>query len=213
VQCIILRTGGALLLKVTLEGRVKSEEQSLTLAPGVEFDPIYHFYFYKGKRIHGVTSAIGKRHGITPKATQYMESARAEGSFIHEEVSRWINDGRMPINPSVQWVAQYFAKKNRKRKLHSEILITDFKGTASAIDIVEQEDNLLWLYDIKTGVFKRGYTTEQLSIYKFMVEMFAPGRFIVKGLYCLSTKDRYCYPIIPEDGKSLLYGGTSNGKG
>jgi hypothetical protein len=84
---------------------------------------------------------------------------------------------------------------------------------ASGVDFNEEKHEYYykggWLdiYDVKKGVFKRGYVTGQLSIYRWFIERFC-GREVGKCI-CAAVRDREYYDIFPkpyERVERLLYG-------
>ena len=78
----------------------------LVLAPGVSFDPAAHEYFYRDRRLSGVTALIAKRRGAAMESS-FLEEHRVEGIHIHEAVQRWIDTGEPNrIHPGVQWVTE-----------------------------------------------------------------------------------------------------------
>jgi hypothetical protein len=92
--------------------------------------------------------------------------------------------------------------------VYSEVLVSDFKQYASAVDIIQEMTAAsLAIYDVKKGIFKRDYVTWQLSIYKYFIEKYAGRR--VDTCVCICMKDREYYDIFPkpfEQVERLLYG-------
>ena len=177
----------------------------MILAPGVEFFEADHKYFYKGKQLSGVTGLISKKLGLK-MPQEFLAEHQEEGIHVHKAVQRWIETGSSgSVHPGVQWLVDTFITDGNM--LHSEVLVSDFKQYASAIDIVhERQDGTLDIYDIKKGVFKRDYVTWQLSIYKYMAEK--AGK-IVRDCVCICLRDKEYYPIFPKaagDVDKLLYG-------
>jgi hypothetical protein len=184
----------------------------MNLARGVEFDEAKHEYWYKGERLSGVTGVIAKKLGIKIPQ-EFVEEHQMEGIHVHKAVQKWIESGDPDsIHPGVKWLTETFApegKGGRPERLYSEVLVTDFKQYASAVDIVwETPDNSLTIYDIKKGVFKREYVTWQLSVYKYFIEKYADRK--ADACICICMKDREYYDIFPkpfEQVEKLLYGG------
>lgn len=179
----------------------------LDLAPGVEFNEQRHEYYYKGKQLSGVTGLISKKLGL--KYNEFVIEHQEEGIHVHKAIQQFINTGVCEsVHPGVKWlVDRWGITINSKR--YSEVLVTDFKRYASAIDVVvELPDGTLMLYDIKKGVFKRDYVTWQLSIYKYFAEK--AGRKVHDCL-CACLRDQDVYMIFPkpaDEVEKLLYGAT-----
>jgi hypothetical protein len=176
------------------------------LAPGVAFFEDKHEYYYKGKRLSGVTGLIAEKLKIK-MPEEFVGERQAEGVHVHKAVQRWIETGDSgSVHPGPAWVASCFM--GLREGLNSEVLVSDFERYASSIDIVDaHDDRVLDLYDIKTGVFKRDYCAWQLSIYKYFVERTAKAKVRKCAVLCL--KDREIYPIFTksvEQVEKLLYG-------
>jgi hypothetical protein len=190
----------------------------LVLAPHVEFDEAKHEYWYRGKQLSGVTGLISKKLGLK-MPQEFVEEHQAEGVHVHRAVQKWIETGNPEsVHPGVKWLTETFARNpgtgepehptHAYQTAYSEVLVTDFKQYASAVDIVwERPDDGLMIYDIKKGVFKREYATWQLSIYKYFIEKYAGRK--VACCVCICMKDREYYDIFPksfEQVEKLLYG-------
>jgi hypothetical protein len=180
----------------------------MTLAPGVDFDPVKHEYWYKGKQLSGVTGLISKKLGLK-MPREFLEEHQEEGSHVHRAVQKWIETGDSgSVHPGVQWVTiGPLAYLQDRTNLFAEVLVSDFKEYASAVDIVVDRGIGLELLDTKTGVFKRDYVTWQLSTYKYFIEKYS-GRKVV-SCTCICIRDREYYPIFPKEAKEverLLYG-------
>ena len=179
----------------------------VSLAQGVSFDAESHEYWYKGKKLSGVTGIISKK--LNQKLPEYlMGEHQVEGIHIHTSVAQWIETGVSPsIHPGVAWVVKALLKEcNDRISLHAEVLVTDYKQYASAVDVVYEHDGKLSLYDIKKGIFNREYCTWQLSIYKYLIEKHTEWK--VGDLWVLCIKDETWYPIVPKDAgevEELLY--------
>jgi hypothetical protein len=190
----------------------------MILAPGVEFIEDKHEYWYKGKQLSGITGLITKKLGLK-MPQEFVEEHQMEGIHVHKAVQKWIETGDPDsVHPGVKWLIETFAHNPETGKpehpthsyqtAYSEVLVTDFKQYASAVDIVwERPDNGLMIYDIKKGVFKREYVTWQLSIYKYFLETYA--KKTVRNCVCICIKDKEYYDIFPkprEQVEKLLYG-------
>jgi hypothetical protein len=76
----------------------------LVLAEGVEFDEARHEYWYKGKRLSGVTGIIAKNLRIK-MPREFVEEHRMEGIHVHKAVQKWIGSGDPDsIHPGVKWL-------------------------------------------------------------------------------------------------------------
>jgi hypothetical protein len=183
------------------------------LAKGVEFDADKHEYWYRGQRLSGVTGLISKKLGLK-MPQEFVEEHREEGIHVHRAVQKWIETGNPEsIHPGVKWLIESWDEKSLPEEadalsMHSEVLVSDFKKYASAVDIiVRRTDDELMIYDIKKGLFKREYVTWQLSIYKYFIEKYAGRK--VSACVCISLRDRNYYDIFPVDDtkvEGLLYG-------
>jgi hypothetical protein len=181
---------------------------SLVLAPHVEFDADKHEYWYEGRQLSGVTGLISKKLGLK-MPQEFVEEHQLEGIHVHKAVQKWIETGDPEsVHLGVRWLMETFPNGFGTRLVGSEVLVSDFKQYASAVDIVrERADGDFTIYDIKKGVFKREYVTWQLSIYKYFIEKYA-GRKVASCI-CICMKDRQYYDIFPkssEQVEKLLYG-------
>jgi hypothetical protein len=182
----------------------------LVLAKGVEFNEAKHEYWYKGRQLSGVTGCISKKLRLK-MPQEFVEEYQMEGTHVHKAVQKWVETGDPEsVHPGVKWVMETFAYHTPSDPTcgaYSEVLVSDFKKYASAVDIISDTAKGFQLYDIKTGVFKREYVTLQLSIYKYFIEKYA-GRSVCDCV-CICVKDREYYDIFPkshEQVEKLLYG-------
>ena len=178
----------------------------LILAAEIIFDEAKHEYFYRGKKLSGVTGLIAKKLGLKFQS-EFVGEHAAEGIHVHKAVQKWIETGESgSIHHGVQWVVE---KLKHPKHYFSEVLVSDFKQYASSVDIVfvEQGTNNLCIYDIKKGKFNREYVTWQLSVYKYLIEKHS--QYKVTACFCLAVKDKEEYPIFPKKAEAveeLLYG-------
>jgi hypothetical protein len=182
----------------------------MNLARGVEFFPEKHEYYYKGKRLSGVTGLIAKRLGIA-MPEEFVGEHRDEGIHVHKAIQRWIETGDSgSVHQGVAWITQELWPTcgHEGRPVFAEVLVSDFKKHASAVDIVvDLGEERLAIYDIKTGVFKRDYVSWQLGVYKYFIEAYTSYR--VADCACICVRDKERYPIFPKEEKDveeLLYG-------
>ena len=183
----------------------------MTLAPGVTFDEGKHEYYYKGKRLSGVTGIIARHLGQT-YSSEFVVEYQEEGLHVHRAVQDWINAGNAgSIHPGVTWVTDRLASRQGGGVLSSEVLVSDLARYASLVDIVEDmppHDGRVNIYDIKAGLFKRDSVTWQLSIYKYLIDTYTTYR--VNECVCISVRDREFYKIFPKSSdkvEKLLYAG------
>jgi hypothetical protein len=79
---------------------------SLVLAPNVSFDEDRHEYWYKGKKLSGVTGLIAKKLGIK-MPEEFVSGHQEEGIHVHKAIQRWIETGDSgSIHPGVGWLTK-----------------------------------------------------------------------------------------------------------
>ncbi len=165
----------------------------------VIFNEEEHSYWYNGKELHGVTGAIGKMLGKSFPDTDTVKLATLYGHDVHKDSEQWIKEGREPSTESGKWLVEQlknFKIGNNVVEYGAELLVSDFIGTASCIDIVAfLPDNKAVLFDIKTtSTFDREYCSLQLSVYKRLFEQ-NYGR-TVESMYVLGTKSKRAFRIL-----------------
>jgi hypothetical protein len=183
---------------------------SVTLAPHVEFDADKHEYWYEGRQLSGVTGLISKKLGLK-MPQEFVEEHRLEGIHVHKAVQKWIETGDPEsVHSGVRWLMESWDKESLPGAwaVHSEVLVSDFKHYASAVDIVqEMTGSSLAIYDLKKGSMNRKYVTYQLNIYRYFIEQYAKRK--VCAMVCISLRDRNYYDVFRiNDAKieELLYG-------
>jgi hypothetical protein len=184
--------------------------ERLAFAPGVQFFEDEHEYLLKGKKLSGVTGLIGKKLGLKMPA-EFVGEHRDEGLHVHHAIQCWIATGNPDsVHPGVVWLTKTLYDSFTPAvsyNIYSEVLVSDGKQFASAVDIVVETDRGdLEIYDIKKGVFKREYVSWQLGIYKYLIEKY--GKRTVSKCTCACMKDKEYYPIFPKTEKeveTLLY--------
>jgi hypothetical protein len=175
---------------------------------GLTLNKDAHEYFFKGHELSGITGLVGKKLKKKFEST-FVEEGRAQGSHIHDAIEYYIRTGLLSsVHPAARWaINELKGFEEDGHKLYSEVLVSDFKQYASAIDILDVvKDNQVIIFDTKAGNFSRDYVSWQLGVYKYFLE--GTTDYEVMSCYCLSTKDRDFYPIIPRsaaDVKGLLY--------
>ena len=175
----------------------------------VQFDEVAHRYFYEGRELKGVTTAIAKKLGKNfPQNSTTVQLACSYGSQVHKEIERWIEEGKEPDTENGKWlkdaIIDFQSKVGRvdTHKLGAEVRVSDFENTASNVDIVLHTLEGVFLFDIKTGGFDRKYCTMQLNAYRLMYENSYDER--VLGLYVLNTKSKRAFNIFACDDKDIL---------
>lgn len=171
----------------------------------VIFNEEEHSYWYSGKELRGVTGAIGKMLGKSFPDTDTVKLATIYGHDVHSEVEHYFNDGRKELSSEgAKWVVdtmEHWGGKlfcDRVEEIKSEVMVSDFEGTASKIDLVLRtlSGNDV-LFDIKTtATFNREYCSLQLSTYKKLYEMNYNRN--VTGLFVLGTKSQRAFRIIEQ---------------
>lgn len=172
----------------------------------VEFIPDKHEYWYTEgnihKRLHGVTGAIGKLLGKSFPDTVLVQAATIYGSDVHKEVENYYNsNSKILSSDGAKWVVEYleqFKLKHFVNKIECEVMVSDFEGTASKIDVVVRTDVGSYIFDIKTtSRFDRTYCSLQLSVYKKLYEHNYSEN--VLGMYVLGTKSKRAFRIIQQE--------------
>lgn len=167
-----------------------------TRIKSIEFIEDKHEYWFTDKqgqhrRLYGITSVIGKMLGKDFPVTDTVLLATMYGSQVHKEVEKHFNEGQGLSTEGAKWVVSDLAELSRYfpvNKIQSEVMVSDFEGTASKVDVVLfMKDGGAFLFDIKTtSRFDREYCSLQLSVYQYLFEKCYGIK--VKGLYVLSTK-------------------------
>ena len=182
-----------------------------TRIKAVTFNEEEHKYFYEGKELHGVTVAIGKLTGKSFPDTDVVKLATMYGTDVHKEVENyfnrhdhWFNDSQLSTE-GAKWVVEelrcfwHSLILDRATSIECEVMVSDFEGTASKVDIVLRTlSNNAYLFDIKTtSNFDREYCSLQLSVYKKLFEACYGTR--VDGMFVLGTKAKRRFRIIEQD--------------
>lgn len=176
----------------------------------IEFDEENHKYWFtdsKGKHreLHGVTGAIGKLMGKSFPNTDVVKLATLYGSDVHKEVELYYNENTNQLSTEgAKWVVQELIERAKCRvhnsnvKIECELMVSDFEGTASKIDVVMHTTDGAYLFDIKTtSHFNREYCSLQLSVYKKLFEQNYDER--VLGMYVLGIKSKRAFRIIQQE--------------
>ena len=180
----------------------------------VIFDEEKHRYSYNGQELYGVTGAIGKLMGKSFPDTDTVKLATMYGSDVHKEIENYFNLHGHFFNDSqlstdgARWVIKELKEfcngllLDRADSIECEVMVSDFEGTASKVDIViSTVEGNAYLFDIKTtSHFDRAYCSLQLSVYKRLYEA-CYGRN-VNAMFVLGTKmKRRCRILQQEDSK------------
>ena len=172
----------------------------------VEFMPDKHEYWYTEgnvhKQLHGVTIPISKLMNKSFPDTVLVQAATIYGHDVHSESELWIKEGKEPSTQAGKWLIQQlkeFQIKYSVVKYEAELLVSDFIGTASCIDIVAHlADGNSLLFDIKTtSRFDRAYCSLQLSVYKKLYEQCYEDNVI--GMFVLGTKSKRAFRILEQE--------------
>lgn len=173
-----------------------------TRIKAVIFDEEKHKYWFEGRELHGVTGAIGKLMGKSFPDTDLVKLATIYGSDVHKEVENYYNsNSKILSSDGAKWVVEYleqFKLKHFVNKIECEVMVSDFEGTASKIDVVVRTDVGSYIFDIKTtSRFDRAYCSLQLSVYKKLYEHNYSEN--VLGMYVLGTKSKRAFRIIQQE--------------
>ena len=186
-----------------------------TRIKAVTFNEEEHKYFYEGKELHGVTVAIGKLTGKSFPDTDVVKLATMYGTDVHKEVENyfnrhghWFNNSQLSTE-GAKWVVEelrcfwHSLILDRATSIECEVMVSDFEGTASKVDIVLRTlSNKAYLFDIKTtSHFDREYCSLQLSVYKKLFE--ACYGMEVVGLYVLATKLKRVFKILEKENSKV----------
>lgn len=183
----------------------------------VIFDEEKHRYSYNGKELFGVTGAIGKLMGKSFPDTDTVKLATMYGSDVHKEIENYFNQHDYWFNDSplstegAKWVVEElksfyndtFFILDRIDHIECEVMVSDFEGTASKVDIViSTVEGNAYLFDIKTtSHFDRAYCSLQLSTYKRLYE--ACYDRTVCAMFVLGTKMKRRFRILEQEDSKI----------
>ena len=169
----------------------------------VIFNEKEHIYTYNGKKLKGVTSAIGKFLEKDFPDTDTVKIATVYGSAVHKAVENYLNSGNKNLSSEGEkWVIAELEKLSMetvgvdaRNCCEGEVTVSDFETTASKVDIVLHSKDGAYLFDVKTtSHFDRFYCSLQLSIYKKLYEKNYGEK--VKGMFVLGTKQKRKFRIL-----------------
>ena len=144
--------------------------------------------------------------------TDVVRLATMYGSDVHKEVENYYNNNGKLSTEAAKWVVSELSRKadellidvkDSVEDIKCEVLVADFEGTASKVDIVMRtREGKVWLFDIKTtSHFDRAYCSLQLSVYKKLYEACYGGN--VCGLFVLGTKSKRTFRIIEQEASKV----------
>ncbi len=169
----------------------------------VVFDEEHHRYSYMGKELKGVTGAIGKILNKSFPDTDTVKIATIYGSDVHKEVENYYNNNGVLSTEGGKWVVDTINSGEfwkDTEKVECEVMVSDFEGTASKVDIVVHVPYGVFLFDIKTtSHFDREYCSLQLSTYKRLYEK-CYGEDVL-GMFVLGTKSKRIFRIFLKEDK------------
>ena len=194
------------LKSTKMDNRIKS----------VQFNEEEHKYFYDGKELKGVTGAIGKLMGKSFPDTDTVKIATLYGSDVHKEIENYFNNHNYFFNDSelstegAKWIVNELKAfcdsliLDRADKIECEVMVSDFEGTASKVDVVIRTvEGKAYLFDIKTtSHFDRAYCSLQLSVYKRLFESCYDTN--VNAMFVISTKAKRFFRIIEQENYKVL---------
>ena len=185
-----------------------------TRVKAIEFDEENHKYWFtdsngKHRELHGVTGAIGKLMGKSFPDTDVVKLATMYGTDVHKEVENyfnrhghWFNNSQLSTE-GAKWVVEELRRfcdsliLDRATSIECEVMVSDFEGTASKVDIVLRTLSKAYLFDIKTtSKFDRAYCSLQLSVYRRLFEACYGTK--VDRMFVLSTKAKRRFRIIEQ---------------
>ena len=185
----------------------------------VVFDEEKHRYSYNGKELYGVTGAIGKLMGKSFPDTDTVKLATMYGSDVHKEIENYFNLHGHFFNDSplstegARWVIKELKEfcngliLDRVDHIECEVMVSDFEGTASKVDIVVTTvEGFAYLFDIKTtSHFDRAYCSLQLSVYKHLYEECYGSRETgrVNAMFVLGTKMKRTFRILEQEPRKV----------
>lgn len=203
---MVLQNSKRELKGTKMDSRIKS----------VQFNEEEHKYFYDGKELSGVTGAIGKLMGKSFPDTDTVKIATLYGSDVHKEIENyfnnhdhWFNDSELSTE-GAKWIVNELKAfcdsliLDRADKIECELMVSDFEGTASKVDVVVRTiEGKAYLFDIKTtSHFDRAYCSLQLSVYKRLFENCYDT--YVNAMFVISTKAKRFFRIIEQENYKVL---------
>lgn len=173
---------------------------------GVDYDPVPHEYFYKGKQLKGITGTLIER--AYPKGDTYknvsdevLNHAADRGSACHQAVGNYYDIGISSTGyEEIVGRAKELLDSQELTPIRFEYVVTDYKNYASPIDIVcVNAKNEICIVDMKfTAKLHYPQVTLQTSIYKRWFSLVNPK---------LAAKHQYVLWIHTNDDHEVLDNG------
>lgn len=170
----------------------------------VIFIPENHEYFFRGKRLSGVTSLISKyRPGNSSVVPFQLQKAAERGSAIHKEVEEALKTRVLPKGSEAIFCVSTLLKRYGKDTFFaSELLVSDFENVASSVDIVAYKSpSKVDIFDIKTGKVDTDYCASQLGFYVYLLRL--SRSLEVDRCFVLATRSSLLLPIQPISEKEV----------
>ena len=180
----------------------------------IEFLEDEHEYWFtdsegKHRQLHGITRAIGEKLGKHFPDTDIVQLATIYGSDVHKEVENYYNNDGKLSTEGAKWVVEelsHFADSliyDRAENIQCEVMVSDFEGTASKVDVVMHTAEGAYLFDIKTtSKFDREYCTLQLAVYKYLYEKCYDEK--VLNTFVLATKSKIRFRTLDRDENTVI---------
>ena len=181
----------------------------------IEFVEDEHEYWFTAgdgsrRRLHGITGVIGKKLGkVFPDNITNIELGTIYGSDVHKEVENYYNNGGELSSEGAKWVVEElscFADTllyDRAENITCEVMVSDFEGTASKVDVVMHTVEGAYLFDIKTtSKFDREYCSLQLAVYKYLYEKCYDEK--VLNTFVLATKSKIRFRTLDRDENIII---------
>ena len=180
----------------------------------IEFLEDEHEYWFtdsdgKHRRLHGITRAIGEKLGKHFPDTDIVKLATIYGSDVHKEVENYYNNDGKLSTEGAKWVVEELSRfadsliYDRAESIQCEVMVSDFEGTASKVDVVMHTVEEAYLFDIKTtSKFDREYCTLQLAVYKYLYEKCYDEK--VLNTFVLATKSKNRFRTLDRDENTVI---------
>ena len=180
----------------------------------IEFLEDEHEYWFtdsdgKHRRLHGITRAIGEKLGKHFPDTDIVKLATIYGSDVHKEVENYYNNDGKLSTEGAKWVVEELSRfadsliYDRAENIQCEVMVSDFEGTASKVDVVMHTVEGAYLFDIKTtSKFDREYCTLQLAVYKYLYEKCYDEK--VLNTFVLATKSKNRFRTLDRDENTVI---------
>lgn len=167
--------------------------------PNVVFDELNHTYTNEdGKQLSGVTALL-KRQLFADKysgvSDEVLAKAAERGNLIHRQIEMYETfQGGALVSPELEAYVRLRDEWGFK-VIATELLVSDEENVASAIDLVFDKDDLVWLWDTKTtSSLDREYLSWQLSVYKYLFLLKNPQKKVGGLGVCWLPKPQYGTP-------------------